>query len=275
MHVKTLWMGTVLPKTPSRRKMGGMLLVVWVAWCYANLGPNGIFYLALHGNPDLRIPGEILYYAGVAIVGIVAALHLARKWQLDLPLFPEKRGLRFWLGSGIFLSLAIFLGVNALADGGMMLTEVWRHSLTWIVAPVVIFVPTMLAYTILWYGLLLRGFERVFGGSTWATVLGILLSAVLYGLYHFASIDEIATLEGMIEEVLITTGIGIAFGIYVVLFRSLVVAFLVNWLLNWFVFTPVATFHPPVSQWPLGYLVLLCVWGVYRLLWIEKTAEVN
>ena len=45
-----------------------------------------------------------------------------------------------------------------------------------------------------------------------------------------------------------------------VLARSLLVAFLANWLINWFVLTPVETFHPAVTLWPMGYIVLAVVW---------------
>ena len=44
-------------------------------------------------------------------------------------------------------------------------------------------------------------------------------------------------------------------------------AFLINWLLNWFVFTPVGTFHPSVALWPIGYVILAAVWLAYRFLW--------
>jgi membrane protease YdiL (CAAX protease family) len=93
---------------------------------------------------------------------------------------------------------------------------------------------------------------------------------VVYGVYHLAGIDELLTLPAMLEEILITTCIGVVFGIYVVLARSLLVAFLVNWLINWFVFTPVETFHPSIVLWPLGYVVLAVVWLAYRFLWIEE-----
>jgi len=55
-----------------------------------------------------------------------------------------------------------------------------------------------------------------------------------------------------------------------VLFRSLLAAFFVNWILNWFVFTPVDTVHPPVWQWPIAALVLLVVWLLYRFGWIGQ-----
>jgi membrane protease YdiL (CAAX protease family) len=116
---------------------------------------------------------------------------------------------------------------------------------------------------------MLRGWEKVFGGGRWATLAGILLSAVLYGVYHFASVDEITSLQGMLDEIMITTLIGIGFGVFVVLSRSMVAAFVINWVLNLFVFSPLETFHPPVWQWPLGVIVLLVLWLVYRYRWLE------
>ncbi|MBN1812572.1 MAG: hypothetical protein JXA14_12105 [Anaerolineae bacterium] len=270
MVIKRLLGYPVETTTPTRKQMAMTMLLVWLAWFFVNLGANGLFYVSAHGRPGARLPGEILYYLGVSTVGIVVALHLSRKWNLEMPLLPEKRGLGFWIGTLAFLALAIFLGVNAMADQGMTLADAAQRPLAWIVAPVFVLGPTMLAYTLLWYGFYLPSFRWLFGGSKAATVLAIVLTAVVYGVYHLASIDELLTLPAMLEEILITTCIGVVFGLYVVLARSLLVAFLVNWLINWFVFTPVETFHPSIALWPLGYIVLAVIWLVYRFLWVEE-----
>jgi hypothetical protein len=156
-----------------------------------------------------------------------------------------------------------------MADQGMTLADVAQQSPAWIIAPVFVLGPTMLAYTLLWYGFYLPGFRRLFGGSTAATILAIVLTAAVYGVYHLAGVNELLTFSAMLEEILITTCIGIVFATYVVLCRSLLVAFLINWMINWFVFTPVETFHPSVALWPLGYAILAVVWLVHRFLWIE------
>jgi hypothetical protein len=270
MTVKRLFSDSVEAVTPTRKRMVAIMLLVWLAWFYANLGANGLFYIALDGRPGVQLPAEILYYLGVCVVGIVVALHLSRQWGLEMPRWPEKRGVGFWVGTAVFLVLAVFLGVNAMADQGMSLADVGQRSLEWIVAPVFVLGPTMVAYTLLWYGFYLPAFRRLLGGSTAATVAAIVLTAVVYGVYHLASVNELLTFSAMLEEILITTLIGIVFGTYVVLCRSLLVAFLVNWLLNWFVFTPVETFHPPAAFWPMGYVILAAVWLAYRLLWIGK-----
>lgn len=270
MKVKRLFDYPVETATPTRKHMIMTMLLVWLAWFFVNLGANGLFYMSAHGRPGARLPGEILYYLGVSTVGIVGALHLSRKWNLEMPLLPEKRGLGFWIGTMAFLALAVFLGVNAMADQGMTLADAAQRPLAWIVAPVFVLGPTMLAYTLLWYGFYLPGFRRLFGRSKAATVLAIVLTAVVYGVYHLAGIDELLTLSAMLEEILITTCIGVVFGIYVVLARSLLVALLVNWLINWFVFMPVETFHPSIVLWPLGYVALAVVWLAYRFLWIEE-----
>jgi membrane protease YdiL (CAAX protease family) len=268
MAVKRLLSSPVKTAMPTRRRMVATMLLVWLAWFSANLGANGLFYIALYGRPGVQIPAEILYYLGVCVVGIAVALHLSRQWGLDMPLWPERRSLGFWVGTAAFLALAVFLGVNAMADQGMSLADAGRRPLEWIVAPVLVLGPTMLAYTLLWYGFYLPGIRRLLGGSTVATVAAIVLTAVVFGVYHLASVNELLTFSAMLEEIVITTLIGIAFGTYVVLCRSLLVAFLVNWLINWFVFTPVETFHPSAAFWPMGYVVLGAVWVVYRLLWI-------
>lgn len=269
MNINQLLSYSVATTTPTRKRMVATMLLVWLAWFFVNLGANGLFYVSLHGRPGTRLPGEVLYCLGVSLVGIVVALHLSKKWNLEMPLLPEKRGLGFWIGTVAFFALAVFLGVNAMADQGMTLADVAQRSPAWIVASVFVLGPTMLAYTLLWYGFYLPGIRRLFGGSKAATALAIALTAVIYGVYHLAGIDEMLTLPAMLEEILITTCISVVFGIYVVLARSLLVAFLVNWLINWFVFTPVETFHPSVALWPLGYAGLAVVWLAYRFLWVE------
>ena len=253
----------------SRRKMTLTLLLVWLAWFVVNLAANGVYFIAAQGKPGMRLAGEVLYYAGVVITGILIPWHLCRKWELDIPLFPRKRTVWFWLGSLVFLVLAVFLGIEAMADQGMSVQAFLTQPTMRLIAPLPLFIPTMVAYTILWYGLMLRGWEKVFGGGRWSTLAGILLSAVLYGMYHFASVDEITTLQGILDEIMITTLIGIGFGIFVVLSRSLAAAFVINWILNLFVFSPLETFHPPIWQWPLGVIVLLVLWLVYRYRWLE------
>jgi membrane protease YdiL (CAAX protease family) len=246
------------------------LLLVWLAWFVVNLAANGLFYIAADNKPSLRLPGEVLYFAGISIVGVVVPYHLCRRWHLDIPLLPEKRTIWFWLASLIFFVLAVPLGLAAMSDQGMTWAMVWERPFPWIIAPVPLFIPTMIAYTLLWYGLMLRGWERIFGGTRWGTMAAVVVTAVLYGVYHFASVDELKTLTAVLDEIMITTLIGIGFGLYVVWFRSLLVAFMANWLLNWFVFMPLDTFHPPAWRWPVGLLVLLIVWGIYRFAWLSK-----
>ncbi|MBU1661090.1 MAG: CPBP family intramembrane metalloprotease [Chloroflexi bacterium] len=270
MAIKQLFNYSVETEAPTRKRMVTTMLLVWLAWFFVNLGANGLFYISLHGRPGARPPGEILYFLGVSVVGIVVALHLSKKWNLEMPILPEKRGLGFWIGTTVFLALAVFLGLNAMTEQGMTLADVAQRSPVWIIAPVFVLGPTMLAYTLLWYGFYLPGIRRLLGDSKAATALAIILTAVIYGVYHLASIDELMTLPAMLNEIFITSIIGVAFGTYVVLARSLLVAFLVNWLINWFVFTPVETFHPSAALWPLGYIILAVVWLAYRFLWVEK-----
>lgn len=252
-----------------RRQFILALLLVWLAWFMANLAANGLFYIAVD-NPAVRLPAEIIYFAGISISGVVVPFHLCKRWNLQMLLLPEKRTFWFWPASLLFLIIAVPLGLAAMNDQGMTLAMVLERPFTWIVAPLPIFIPTMIAYTLLWYGLMLRGWQQVFGDSRWGTVAAVVVTAVLYGVYHFASVDELHTLTAVMDEIVITTLIGIGFGLYVVWFHSLLVAFVVNWLLNWFVFMPLTTFHPPVWQWPIALLVLLAVWLIYWYGWLEN-----
>ena len=161
MDIKRLFNYPVETTAPTRKRMVATMLLVWLAWFFVNLGANGLFYVSLHGRPGARLPGEILYYLGVSTVGIVVALHLSKKWNLEMPLLPAKRGLGFWIGTVAFLALAVFLGVNARADQGMTLADVVQQPPVWIVAPVFVLGPTMLAYTLLWYGFYLPGIRQL------------------------------------------------------------------------------------------------------------------
>jgi len=260
----------VKSEAPPRTRMALTIVLVYVAWFYANLGPNGLFYMAALGRPAARVPGELLYYLGVSLAGIVVPLTLCRRWGIDLPFWPRRTGALFWLGSIGLLAAALILGLFAFEEGGMTWAQVGGQSVVWIVAPLFLLLPTMTAYTILWYGLMLPAIRRLLGGSKIALAAAVLITAAAFGLYHLASVDGLLTAEAMVEEILITTAIGVVFGAYVASGGSLVVALLANWLLNWFVFLPDPTFHPPVWQWSLGYLVLAGVWTVYKVVWCRK-----
>lgn len=162
---RTMFNPPVPQTSPLRRRMVLTLLLVWLAWFVVNLAANGLFYIAARGAPSLRPPAEILYYAGVSITGIVIPYHLCRAWGLAIPLLPEKKTIWFWIGSALFLILAVPLGIAAMSDQGMTLRDVFSHPIAWILAPIPVFIPTMIAYTLLWYGLMLRGWERILGSS--------------------------------------------------------------------------------------------------------------
>jgi hypothetical protein len=71
MTIKRLFNYPVETTTLTRKHMVATMLLVWLAWFFVNLGANGLFYISLRGRPDARLPGEMLYYLGVSVVGIV------------------------------------------------------------------------------------------------------------------------------------------------------------------------------------------------------------
>lgn len=78
---------------------------------------------------------------------------------------------------------------------------------------------------------------------------------------------QLFTLQAVRKEVVITTLIGIAFGVFVVPSRSPLMAFPVTRILDWFVFASVQSFHPSMWRWPIASIVLLIVWLLYGYGW--------
>jgi len=67
----------------------------------------------------------------------------------------------------------------------------------------------------MWYCLFLQGLIKVFGNTLRGKVLSVLLTSFVYAIYHFASINEIHSFAGMIEEILITFTISVVIDAYV------------------------------------------------------------
>jgi hypothetical protein len=54
--------------------------------------------------------------------------------------------------------------------------------------------------------------------------------------------------------------------------QSLIVAFFANLLLNFLIFSPVASFHTPPLNWLYSYAVVIVVLVIYRFTWTKKEA---
>ena len=72
MAIERLFNYPVETTAPTRKCTVATMLFVWLAWFFVNLGANSLFYISLHGRPGARLPGEMLYYLGVSVVGIAA-----------------------------------------------------------------------------------------------------------------------------------------------------------------------------------------------------------
>lgn len=214
----------------TKRQILQTLSLIWLAWFVGNLCANALFYLGADFRSQLSADlqsvtyhwGTLIYYITVGVVGIAASVHFIKKWQLPINLMPEKINPRFIFLSVVLLALLIGLGIMAIRqEFQLTLREVFSGSFSYIVSPLILLLPMMVAYTLMWYGLFLQGLIKVFDDTLLGKVFTVLLTSFVYAIYHFASINEIQSFSGMIEEILITFGISVVIAAYVLLSKSL------------------------------------------------------
>ncbi len=247
------------------------LSLVWLAWFIGNLCANALFYLGKDFKdllpPDLQGItyhwGSLVYFVTIAIIGIIAPLFYIKKWQLNVCLWPEKISPKFVITSLVLMVALFGLGVVAISEEHQLgLNDIFSKDFVYLISPLVLLAPTMVAYTVMWYGLFLHGLIKIFGNSIPGKIASMVLTSFVYAIYHFASINEIHSFAAFFEEIFITFAISVVICIYVVLSRSLLIAFIANLALNFLIFSPVETFHSSPGNWLFSYLVvgilLLC-----------------
>jgi membrane protease YdiL (CAAX protease family) len=239
----------------------GELAIVYTLWFLGNLLAN--YFMSVTNTYRL---GNIIYYIAVTIFGVILPYHLCKKRNIELLAFPPKKNLMFVLLSIGLIVIMTFLGIQAMSEEGGSLCNFTTRSLLYTLAPLPMLFTTMCAYSLLWHGFILSGLKRYLGKGIKYSILAVFLTAFLYGVYHFASIDEFYTFNAMFEEFLITTAIGILLGIYMLFGRSLIVIFVANWITNFFIFTPDQNFHKGFIQSFEGPIVLVIIFVVYVLL---------
>lgn len=257
-------------KNVSRRTKLIILISIYIAWCYANLAANGLFALSDYRGADFRLIGEFVYFTGIAFAGIILPLFLIRQWQIPFSLMPEKKvGLGFWIAFAFLMIFAVVLGLAAMADQGVYISDLFQKTWVYLISPIPVFVPTMIAYSLLWHVLFLRGFQQIFGQGVVKTTAAILVTASFYAIYHLCSIDEITSLNSMLSEILITFCIRCVLLAFVVLTNSLLPAFFCDWIMNYFIFMPMEHFHPAPWRWPIGMVTMIMVWMVFKYTYRE------
>ncbi len=260
----------------TKRQILQTLSLVWLAWFIGNLCANALFYLGADFKTllpdDLRVVtyhwGTLIYYITVAVVGIASSHYFIKKWKLPISLSPKSFTPRFVILSLILLAAFIALGIMAISQGEQLsLRDVFSGSFTYLISPLILLLPTMIAYTLMWYGLFLQGLIKVFGNTVRGKVLSVLLTSFVYAIYHFASINEIHSFAAMTEEILITFSISVVIGAYVLICESLLVSFFVNLLLNFLIFSPVASFHTSPQNWLYSYAIVVLLLIIYHFAW--------
>ena len=253
-----------LEKENSKKKRLSTIFIIWLIWLVGNLCANSLFFMGDQYNRVFSVIGKIVYFITITGAGIVCAYHFSRQWKFSFnPIRPKKTA---WLWNTILFAFILVMGYFAideqLADG-FSFGYIVNHSLWWNLSPLFNLLPTMVAYTLLWYCLLLRTFQHSFKDNMWAKIISVILTAFFYSIYHFASVNEIFTLRAMLDEVMITFLISLALGAYIILTNNLVVLTIANLILNWFVFTPVASFHTTGKEVLLLYLIVAACIVVY------------
>ena len=266
----------------TKKQIIQTLSLVWLAWFTGNLCANALFYLG--ADFKTQLPGDLqaityhwgtlVYFITVAIVGIVSSHYFIENWKLPISLWPKKITSRFIILSLLLFAMFIGLGIMAISqDHQLPLGDVFSGSFAYLISPLVLLLPTMIAYTIMWYGLFLQGLIRVFGNTVRGKVLSVLLTSFVYAIYHFASINEIHSFAAMTEDILITFGISIIIGGYVLICKSLLMAFFANLMLNFLIFSPVDSFHTSPKNWIFAYTIVVLLLFLYDFAWKRQNPD--
>lgn len=239
----------------------GTLAIVYVLWFLGNLLAN--YFMSTSHTYRL---GNVVYYIAVSIFGVLLPHHISKKRGIELFVFPPRKDFVFVLSSIGLITIMTFLGIQAMGEEGGRLSDFATPSLSYTLSPLPMLLPTMLAYSLLWYGFIFTGLKKYLGKGVKSSILAILVTALLYGAYHFASIDEFHTFSAMFEEFIITTAIGLLLGTYMFFARSLTIIFVANWIVNFFIFTPDPDFHQGLMQSLEGPIILAVILVAYILL---------
>lgn len=124
-------------------------------------------------------------------------------------------------------------------------------------------------YTVWFVGNLVANvaMARAIAPGRMGRVLAVVVPAVAYGVYHFASVDRLGSLGAMLDEVLITTLIGLLLGTYVELTDDLVVAWVAMNLINLFAFATDPQFH---AGWGRGLIAVAFLIVILALLLVLR-----
>lgn len=266
----------------AKKQILQTLSLVWLAWFIGNLCANALFYLG--ADFKTQLPGDLqsityhwgtlIYYITVTVVGIASSLYFTDKWKLPISWSPKKYTPRFIILTLVLFAVFVALGIMAISQGQQIsLSDVFSGNFSHLISPLILLLPTMVAYTLMWYGLFLQGLIRVFGNTVRGKVFSVLLTSFVYAIYHFASINEIHSIAAMAEEILITFVISIIIGAYVLICKSLIMAFIANLALNFLIFSPVDSFHTSPLNWLYSYAIIVLLLLIYRFAWKKKALD--
>lgn len=230
-----------------RRRLAVEMIVVYLAWCAANLGAN-----LIQASPGRAQTGAVAYYVGVAATGVLIPWALARRHGFDLRWWPRAAAApRAVLAGGLLLAAMVFMGVMALADQGLSRDHLLTAPPGSTLQPLAYLSLSMVAYLVLFWTYLRQGAQRLArpagtgdgGRSAAARVLGTVVPAAAYGIYHVTSVDSLSTLGALTDEIVITTVIGLLLGAYLQVTPNLVLVWVALNTINLFAFAADPQFH--------------------------------
>jgi hypothetical protein len=151
------------------------------------------------------IVGNVIYFITIAGAGILASYHFCGDWDYS---FKAGRNNKInWLYHILLFVFIFIMGYFALEEqltSEFTIQYILSQSIWWNISPLIRLLPTMIAYTLLWYCLLLRTLQTSFRDNFWGKILAVMLASFFYCIYHFTSVNEIFTLSAMLDEVMIS-----------------------------------------------------------------------
>lgn len=240
----------------------------WLVGSYLalNLGVLAANYLLILGYPLWR---DILYFSVIGLVGVIVPVYVCRRFGLGCRNFPERMSFAFLLFSVVLVLAAFFLGLESIGrvgDDQFTFAQALELDPLKILNLLLYLLPTALALAYFYFGMLLDGLKKLFGGRSWGAVGAVLMTALAFGLFNFTAVEEWGSLAAVSEQVILMSAVGIGIGMYAHLMDGLFFVFVAFLTLEWFGKAPDQVYYRDFPESAMGAIIILAAFLVYRFL---------
>ncbi|MBU0731800.1 hypothetical protein KKC88_02870 [Patescibacteria group bacterium] len=243
----------------ENKKLLRWLIGAYLIW---NLGIMGANYVLIQGYP---LYSDALYFIVIGLIGVIVPIYVCKKFKLGCCKFPQKMTFAFLLFSIILVLAMFFLGLESIGkvgDDEFTFAQALELDPAKILNLILYLIPTALALTYFYFGMMLDGFKKLFGKG-WGAIGAILITAAAFGLFNFTAVEEWGSVTSILEQVLLMFAIGIGIGIYAHLLDGLFFVFIGFLTLEWFNKAPDELFYREFPESAMGVIIILAAFLLY------------